>query len=417
MEFLDLSTKEIEQNLCNLGQVVFEVTSACNLRCYYCAYGELYQKIEGEAYSKQGLSFQKGKTLLDFLINLWQKKGILSSPKELLISFYGGEPLLNMSFIKRIVTYVNELHLTNLKVRYSLTTNGTLLDKHAEYLRSIKATILISLDGDQIGDSYRVDRNGRPSFNQVFKNIQFVQQEYPEYFEKFISFNSVLHNKNSFINTYNFILNNFNKETMVSSLSLSNVSPEKKEDFTQIYKSVDSQFQDYLKLGLDYDSDVMFNFPIIFDLLVEIFNNSGNVYRNYNELLLNVDKTRKHPTGTCTPFSKKLFMSVDGFLYPCERVAQKFKLGKVGETVFIDLEHIANLYNSMFHKISRQCNSCNNNTTCLECMFQCDGILGETLCRGYIDRKQYENKMRVLNALLIKYPKLYKVIMSKTIFS
>ena len=176
MEFLELSTTEIKQNLCNLGQVVFEVTSACNLRCYYCAYGKLYEKLNGDAYSSKRMSFRKGKTLIDYLINLWQKEGILSSPKDFLISFYGGEPLLNMHFIKRIVDYINGLHLSNLKVRYSLTTNGMLLDKHAEYLRSINATILISLDGDQKGDSYRVDVNGNQSFNRVYKNIQYVQQ-------------------------------------------------------------------------------------------------------------------------------------------------------------------------------------------------------------------------------------------------
>lgn len=417
MEFLELSTTEIKQNLCNLGQVVFEVTSACNLRCYYCAYGKLYEKLNGDAYSSKRMSFRKGKTLIDYLINLWQKEGILSSPKDFLISFYGGEPLLNMHFIKRIVDYINGLHLSNLKVRYSLTTNGMLLDKHAEYLRSINATILISLDGDQKGDSYRVDVNGNQSFNRVFKNIQYVQQTFPEYFEKFISFNSVLHDKNSFIDTYKFILNNFNKETMISSLSVSNISSKEKESFMRIYKSVDSQFQDYLKLGINYNSDVMFNFPIIFDLLVEIFNNSGNVFRNYNELLLNVDKTRRHPTGTCTPFSKKLFMSVDGGLFPCERVAQKFKLGNVDKEVSIDIDFITKLYNTMYHKISRQCKSCSNNTTCLECMFQCNGTLGEALCKGYIDRRQAENRSRMQTALLIKYPKLYKVIMTKTIFS
>lgn len=417
MDFIRLSSREVKQNLCNLGHVVFEVTSACNLRCYYCAYGNLYEKLEGEAYAAKKMNFIKAKTLLDYLINFWRNEGIFNSSKDLLISFYGGEPLLNMPFIKRIVTYLNSLHLPNLSVRYSLTTNGMLLDKHIEYLRSINATILISLDGDEKGDSYRTDINGNPSFYRVFKNIQYVQETYPEYFNTFVSFNSVLHDKNSFIETFKFILDNFKKETMISSLSLSNISQEGKESFRRIYKSVDSQFQDYLKQGIDYNSDVMFNFPIIFDLLVEIFNNSGNVYRNYNELLVDIDKTRKHPTGTCTPFSKKLFLSVDGGVYPCERVAQKYKLGKVNEKVNIDIDQIVELYNSMYDKISQQCNSCLNQMTCLECLFQCEGTLGESVCRGSLDKRQYKDRKRTLKALLVEYPKLYKVIMTKTIFS
>ena len=36
-------TKEnIEYNLMHLPQIIFEVTDACNLRCKYCAYADLY---------------------------------------------------------------------------------------------------------------------------------------------------------------------------------------------------------------------------------------------------------------------------------------------------------------------------------------------------------------------------------------
>ena len=32
----------VKEELANLKQLVFEVTDACNLRCKYCGYGELY---------------------------------------------------------------------------------------------------------------------------------------------------------------------------------------------------------------------------------------------------------------------------------------------------------------------------------------------------------------------------------------
>lgn len=37
-----ISGNHVKHNLINLSQLVFEVTDDCNLNCYYCAYGDLY---------------------------------------------------------------------------------------------------------------------------------------------------------------------------------------------------------------------------------------------------------------------------------------------------------------------------------------------------------------------------------------
>jgi len=42
---------------------------------------------------------------------------------------YGGEPLLNMSFIKKIVSYVDKLDLPHKNLKFSMTTNAMLLEK------------------------------------------------------------------------------------------------------------------------------------------------------------------------------------------------------------------------------------------------------------------------------------------------
>lgn len=41
-EYRKISHLDIEYSLANLKQLVFEVTDACNLRCKYCAYADLY---------------------------------------------------------------------------------------------------------------------------------------------------------------------------------------------------------------------------------------------------------------------------------------------------------------------------------------------------------------------------------------
>lgn len=42
-DYLPTTKEDIEQNLINLRQLIFEVTDSCNLRCKYCGYADLYE--------------------------------------------------------------------------------------------------------------------------------------------------------------------------------------------------------------------------------------------------------------------------------------------------------------------------------------------------------------------------------------
>ena len=42
-EIIEINKKEIIHNIINLRQLVFEVTDACNLKCKYCGYSDLYE--------------------------------------------------------------------------------------------------------------------------------------------------------------------------------------------------------------------------------------------------------------------------------------------------------------------------------------------------------------------------------------
>ena len=52
------------------------------------------------------------------------------------ISFYGGEPLINFSLIKRCIQYVKEVPGTQ-DINFSMTSNGLLVRKNiAQFLRA-----------------------------------------------------------------------------------------------------------------------------------------------------------------------------------------------------------------------------------------------------------------------------------------
>ena len=163
--------------IANLNQLVFEITDACNLKCKYCGYGEFYDDYD-EREDKM-LSTEKAIRLIDYLEDFWKSKINTSSQSIVYISFYGGEPLLNMPFIETIVDYVaNKLNCTNRIFKFSMTTNAILLDRYMDFLQKHEFYLLISLDGNKENTGYRVDKSGRPAFERIVNNVDALQEKY-----------------------------------------------------------------------------------------------------------------------------------------------------------------------------------------------------------------------------------------------
>lgn len=121
-----------------IKHISLNVAQNCNLSCIYC-YG-----VDGE-YNQKGLMRpETAFKAVDWLIEQSQ------DVKDLVITFFGGEPLLNFRLIKQVVPYAREKAQQHQKnVHFSITTNGTLLTKEAiEYFNENKFSVVISFDGD-----------------------------------------------------------------------------------------------------------------------------------------------------------------------------------------------------------------------------------------------------------------------------
>lgn len=124
-----ISKNTVLHNLIKLSHLVFEVTDACNLHCKYCAYADMYEGFDVR--SNTNMPLYKAKLIIDYLQDLWEKNIYRDMEKHVYISFYGGEPLLNMGFIKQIVKYTEKLPNTGRTFNYSMTTNAILLDNRS----------------------------------------------------------------------------------------------------------------------------------------------------------------------------------------------------------------------------------------------------------------------------------------------
>ena len=86
-------------------------------------------------------------------------------------------------------------------------------------------------------------------------------------------------------------------------------------------------------------------------LLLYLQQYSGFYYRDYTDLLCDRTQLKYIPTGTCLPFSKKMFVTVNGKILPCERIGHQYGLGHLTTTgIELDVVEIARKYNQYYLK-------------------------------------------------------------------
>ncbi len=145
------------------------VAHTCNLNCSYCFASQ--GKYHGE---RALMSFEVGKRALDFLI---ENSG---TRRNLEVDFFGGEPLMNWSVVKDLVSYARvQEKIHNKNFRFTLTTNGVLIDDDViDFCNREMSNVVLSLDGrKEVHDRLRVDYAGRGSYDTVVSKFQeFVRR-------------------------------------------------------------------------------------------------------------------------------------------------------------------------------------------------------------------------------------------------
>lgn len=146
------------------------LTQSCNLRCIYC-YGD------GGEYGMGG-SMEENTALraVDWLI---EQSG---NTRKINIIFFGGEPFLNFTLMKKVVNYAEErTGPLNKSVSFSVTTNGTLLDdEKISFIKEHNIGTVISIDGPKdIQDMQRPFAGGRGSYDIILPKIRKLLEVMP----------------------------------------------------------------------------------------------------------------------------------------------------------------------------------------------------------------------------------------------
>lgn len=407
-----ISLDTVEYNLANLKQIVFEVTDACNLRCKYCAYGELYS--DHDERHAQKMTFASAKNIIDFLVNIWNNGKQEFTQKVIYISFYGGEPLLNMPFIRQVIEYVESLHIANRTIEYTMTSNAMLLDRYMDYLAEKNFGLLISLDGNKWNNSYRVTASDEDSFERNIANVDLLKEKYPEYFEKHVNFNTVLHNRNTVDEVFKFIKERYGKQPRITSLNTTGIRADKQEEFNNMFRNI----ADNLQQSKDYElliDEMFMNSPEYHDVCLFLYKYNQNVYRSYNDLFALLKAENYIPTGGCTPFDRKIFITVNGKVLACERIGQQYGLGVVNPETPVDLsfQKIADMHNHYLDKLRAQCKTCYMSQSCMQCMYTINQLDSseKIKCPGFTNREDFARYVSRNLSFMEKHPTAYERVM------
>jgi uncharacterized protein len=135
----------------------------CNFSCTYC-----YEDgLKGSLY----MSPRTADLLLDFI-----RTKFTSEKRDLVIDFYGGEPLLSPGLIKYISEAASAFtRARGARYRFTLVTNGSLFRRRlAEELTALGLeSVKITLDGPaEIHNQSRPYKSGAGSFDHIIRNIQ-----------------------------------------------------------------------------------------------------------------------------------------------------------------------------------------------------------------------------------------------------
>lgn len=406
--FDEITEKDVFSKLINLEQLTFELTDACNLKCKYCGYGEFYTTHDKR--ENRFMDFNIAKRIIDYLFEIWRKHPGKASIRKIIIGFYGGEPLLNMNLIFQIIGYIETLPpVPHTIFEYNMTTNAILLDKYMEYLYQKKITLLLSLDGDKYAHSYRIDHSNHNSFDKAFKNIKLLMTTCPDYFNKYVNFNSVLHDRNNVKAIREFIKKEFNKIAQISELNQFGVYPNRENEFKTMFHSIKSDIN-------TSDPDFENMFPDKMGLFRFVSEMAGNYFYLHN-FLIKKKINKIPPTGTCLPFEKKIFITVNGKILPCEKIDQKYTLGYVKDNgVELDLRKVAQIYSAYYKKIMKLCVNCYMKPFCSQCMFYMYDLDGCTKCPSFANKQDIINYINYYSKILHEHPDLYKKVSNEMLF-
>jgi len=151
-----------------LRAISLNVAQTCNLACHYCYADE--GRFGGRA---RMMSREVAEAAIDTLLREAEPGATV------VVGFMGGEPLLNRDVVHHATRYAARVGTAaGRRVRFSITTNGTLIKgEDAALFSEFPFTVQVSVDGPRaVHDAARPTHDGRGSYDRLIAGLQNFEQ-------------------------------------------------------------------------------------------------------------------------------------------------------------------------------------------------------------------------------------------------
>lgn len=382
-------------------QLILEVTEECNLRCRYCIYGDDTKNFRN--FGNKRMSFDTAKKAIDFFGEHADKE------HDLIVSFYGGEPLLNYELIVEAVDYSKRV-LRN-RVSFNLTSNLTVLNRQmAEFFAKNDFRIICSLDGDeQTHNENRILKNGTGSYEKTMAGLNLLYQCYDESQRKHIGVNSVIvppYSEERFERVNKF----FDKLPYFDEQSPQSVSYEGRDVIAG--DTCLSSNMDIVRFSKEDRYDlVKWEYGKFSEKKEKIFSDmmDAGLKDIHNRRISDIPFVDSGLNACCVPGIQRLYVSVEGNFYACERIGNSPAIGNIQDG--ISLERVRKYYVDEYARQSKEnCGRCWALQLCTVCYARCydDGGLDmkrkKVLCEGC--RSEMYKMLILYHTVLEEQPEL-----------
>lgn len=327
----------------NVDSYILGITEQCNLRCTYCCYSGSY--LNNRTHGAKYMESKDIDSIFEFI-------EVLSPNRNIRISFYGGEPLLNYT----IIQYAVDLGYMKWgdKVTFSISTNGVLLTPIViDWIIAKNVELAISIDGTkEFHDKHRIDKRGNGSFPKIKTALLYLKTNYPEYYYGI----TIMMTLPSF-RSIGKIAEAWHNEPLLKELSPSMInglapnfsSGVEKIEYEEIL-SVYSSLLDSYHMHPDWNVlRVFFNQCIAYWMDRPIISPQGAV-----------------PMATCMPINTKLFVDSNLQIGVCEKISDKYRIGDV--KTGIDWDQANSIVNEYYNKRIERCRYCPSVRMCDMCL-------------------------------------------------
>jgi len=326
-------------------------TQMCNFSCEYCFENDC--KVPDDNKISRRIN-----DVIKALKNLFDDEWYDDTFETTQLTFWGGEPALNIEFINKIVSAFED----NERIGFYIYTNGSQMEKLLPILLRLKGqtigvmprfSVQISYDGNPVHDMRRLTKSGEPTSDQVIKAMDLLYQ-----------------------NDIPFAL----KSTLAH------------KDFKYLPLIWDDIKRLHDKYGVNYSVTVDYHnmeiytyFDDLEKALIEVSSKEYKFYKEHTEFLSNIFSANKK---FCSAGKRMMTVDIDGMLYVCHGACySKYALELGGVRSIFDLDLIKSVkYNyNFFYETNRHVEECEQCValTCLRCNVK---KYEESSNSGYLDR-------------------------------